>query len=162
MRLETGGDLPPGLLSLMRLHLLIILVVIVLAILVWLPGRAVIASLTALALVLVLVHLCLLAGTQFGVLFQSQRQEWMPGILLAQGTPVVLGVLALMLPVLWGTGVMFLATLLARLPERAPTLARLWPDRWQAARIQQHRLLMVAITSLFLALWYTEYWRLGG
>ena len=161
MRLESGMQLNHGQRLLLRAQYLLVLLVVLVALLVWLPAPEFVVQVARPGLLLALAYVWFVAGIQVAGPALVARGDMLPGLLLALGPALLMALTALLLPLLQGTGLMFGAVLILRLVERAPSFAALWPAQWQRGRRQQTQLLLVALVSIWVAIWYALYWEIG-
>ena len=158
MRLESGEQLGSGQRLLLRIQYLLVVATIVVAVLVWLPAPEFVAPLATAGLLLVLAYIWFVAGLQLVVPVLKDRDDILPGVLAVLAPAMAMAWAGLLAPPVWGAGLLFVAVLLQRLVERAPTFVALWPAQWQQSRRQQSQLLLVALASIGVAQWYPLYW----
>lgn len=160
MRLESGKQLPDGLVLLLRFQYLVILALVLVGIWVWVPPPEDVPAVARPGLVLAAAFIWYASGLSL-LRVAEGRATLLPGLLLYNLLPLSVSLLALLLEPLHGASLLLLAVAIQGLPERLPSIAAQWPVAWLIARRQQNRLLLVALASIVVALWYPEHWSLG-
>jgi len=149
MRLEQGLGLPKQLRLLVLAHLLIILALVIVNVGIWVPaneGRLVVAKFSN---ALAALYLLVVSGVYLSASNQNNVQD---GTKKALILPICLALVAQFVFVNVGVVLLWLANGWLMLLEATPSHKKRWPAPWLTARRQQGVLLLVALTSGFVAL----------
>lgn len=157
MRLESGNKLPAGLRTLLRLQYLLVFAVVAVAVWVWVPEPAAVAGSARVGLVLAASYVWFCAALNL-LRVAEHRSVDLPGVLAFMVLLMAAALVALLLSPLPGALLVLASVALLQLPEKTTVLAQCWPTVWLAGRSQQGRLLLVALASITLALWYPANW----
>ncbi|HLR16666.1 MAG TPA: hypothetical protein VK099_02225 [Alcanivoracaceae bacterium] len=149
MRLEQGLGLPKQLHLLVIAHLLIVVALVIINVGIWVPadeGRVMVAKFSnALAALYILV----ISGVYLSASNANKVQD---GTKKALILPICLALVAQFVFINTGVVLLWLANGWLMLLEATPSHKKRWPVPWVSARRQQGVLLLVALTSGFVAL----------
>ncbi|SRR5690625_1069673 len=148
MRLEQGTGLPKQLRFWVVAHLVLVLVLVLASMGIWVPAgdeRLLLARFFNGAAGLYVISM---GVTYFSAAKHNQVQD---GTQKALSVAMVLALIAQFLPVMAGILLLLFANGWLMLLEATPSHKKRWPTPWQTARRQQGVLLLVALSSVLVA-----------